>query len=148
MDRFVTSYSDYSIWQLDKSGLYDLARFVLIENYKHHQNLSDNMMISDSEVQVVYNEEVQYFEQSKIFVAKNHINEIVGAIRIMNWNKRDELPITKLFGIERINNTSLKDDGMDIWHVGRFAVSSGLGVALFPSSRTNDVCRGTHLQKR
>lgn len=127
MDRFITSYGDYSIWQLAKSGLYNLARFVVIENYKHHQMLSDSAMISDSEVQIVYNEEVQYFEQSRIFVVKNHINEIVGAIRIMNWNKRDELPITRLFGIDRINNTSFKDDGIDIWHVGRFAVSSGLG---------------------
>ncbi|MGI6792849.1 hypothetical protein ACMYZ5_00755 [Bacteroides sp. KG68] len=75
MDRFVTSYSDYSIWQLDKSGLYDLVRFVLIENYKHHQNLSDNMMISDSEVQVVYNEEVQYFEQSSLLMKFMKMNK-------------------------------------------------------------------------
>lgn len=75
MDRFVTSYSDYSIWQLDKSGLYDLARFVLIENYKHHQNLSDNMMISDSKVQVVYNEEVQHFEQSSLLMKLVKMNK-------------------------------------------------------------------------
>lgn len=127
MDRFITSYNDYSVWQLAESGLYDLAKFVVIENYKHHQNLSDETMINEAEIQAVYNEEARYFHQSKIFVAKNHYDEIVGAIRIMNWNKRDELPITKLFGIERINNTSFKDEGMDIWHVGRFAVSSGLG---------------------
>lgn len=127
MDRFIALHDNYSIWQLAESGLYDLARFIVLENYKHHQKLSDETQLCFDEIQGVYNEEVQYFSQSKIFVAKNNNHEIVGAIRIMKWNKKDELPITKLFGIESINNVLLKDSEMHIWHVGRFAVSSGLG---------------------
>ena len=127
MDRFITSHENYSIWQLAESGLLDLARFVVAENYKHHQNLSDKTQLCSEEIQEVYNEEAGYFSQSKIFVAKNDENEIVGAIRVMKWNKKDELPITKLFGIDRINGVSLTESNATIWHVGRFAVSSELG---------------------
>lgn len=127
MDRFIALHDNYSICQLAESGLYDLARFIVLENYKHHQKLSDETQLCFDEIQGVYNEEVQYFSQSKIFVARNYENKIVGAIRVMKWNKKDELPITKLFGIDSINGTSLKDNNACIWHVGRFAVSSDLG---------------------
>ena len=134
MDRFITSHENYSIWQLSESGLFDLARFVVIENYKHHQAQSDHTVINDDEIQQVYNEEVCFFDHSKIFVAKNNRNEIVGAIRVMKWNRQDELPITKLFGISALNEISPEDSDQHIWHIGRFAVSSNLGrygISLF-----------------
>lgn len=134
MDRFIASHGNFSIWQLAENGLFDLARFVVFENYKHHQQLSDATLLSSDEIQEVYDEEVRFFSQSKIFVAKDNQGEIVGAIRIMKWNKKEELPITKLFGIESINGMSFKDSTANIWHVGRFAVSSNIGrncISLF-----------------
>ena len=35
MDRFIASHGNFSIWQLAENGLFDLARFVVFENYKH-----------------------------------------------------------------------------------------------------------------
>lgn len=134
MDRFITSHENFSIWQLAESGLYDLARFVVLENYKHHQQLSNENELNPEEIADVYNEEARFFQQSKIFVAKDLQNKIVGAIRIMKWDKKEELPITKLFGIESINGRSLKESNLNIWHVGRFAVSSNIGrssISLF-----------------
>jgi len=54
----------------------------------------------------VYREEIQYFSKSNIFVAKNRQNEIIGTIRIMEWNRNDELPITKIFGIKELDDIS------------------------------------------
>ncbi|MDY9918784.1 MAG: hypothetical protein U2P89_07920 [Proteiniphilum sp.] len=75
----------------------------------------------------VYREEIQYFSKSNIFVAKNRQNEIIGTIRIMEWNRNDELPITKIFGIKELDDISPANSNAHIWHVGRFAVRSDLG---------------------
>lgn len=127
MDRFITSHENYSIWQLSKNGLFDLAKFVVYENYKHHKNLSETSVVSNEEIEQIYNEEIRFFDYSKVFVARNDKHEIVGAIRIMKWNRKDELPITKLFGITTLNEISPKDSDQHIWHIGRFAVGSELG---------------------
>lgn len=134
MDKLIASHENYSIWQVSKSGLYDLAKFVVVENYKHHKKLFDATMIDHSEIQAVYDEENRFFSQSKIFVAKNAKNEIVGTIRVMEWSGREELPITKLFGIRNLHEISPEDSNAHVWHIGRFAVSSDLGrygISLF-----------------
>ena len=134
MDKFITSREHYSIWQLSKNGLFDLATFVVVENYKRHQKVAFNRDAHIDEILDVYNEDVRFFEQSKILVAKNDKNEIVGAIRLLKWNRKDELPITKLFGITNLSEISPEDSNAHIWHVGRFAVSADLGrygISLF-----------------
>lgn len=99
MDSFISFHGNYSIWQLPKTRLFDLAEFVVTENYRHHKKQEiDNESYMD-EIFQVYNEELRFFEHSKIFAAKNKKNEIVGVIRVMKWNGKDELPITKIFGI-------------------------------------------------
>ena len=67
---------------------------------------------------------MRYFNQSKIFVAKNDQREIIGAIRVMKWNRVDELLIMKLFGIIHLNEIKLKtgfkqayDSNTHIWHI-------------------------------
>jgi N-acyl-L-homoserine lactone synthetase len=125
MDRLIISYKNYSIYQLSKTRLFDLAKFVVTENYKRHQNNSE---VNDDEVFDIYNEEVCFFEHSVILAAKDSKNEIVGTIRLLKWNKTDELPITKLFGITNLNEVSPEDSDAHIWHVGRFAVSANLGT--------------------
>jgi hypothetical protein len=147
MDRFITSHNNYSIWQLSKSGLFDLAKFVVAENYRHHQKTALENEIYFREILDVYDEENRFFEQSSILVAKNDRNEIIGAIRLLKWNGEDELPISKLFGITNLNEISSEDSDMHIWHVGRFAVSSNLGkygISLFKILMTyaaSSICR-------
>jgi hypothetical protein len=131
MDKLIASYKNYSIWQVSRSGLYDLAKFVVLENYKHHKNVTK---INHNEIQAVYNEENRFFSQSKVFVAKNNNNKIVGTIRVMEWSGQEELPITKLFGIQNLHEISPEDSNAHVWHIGRFAVNSDLGrygISLF-----------------
>ncbi|MDR3143164.1 MAG: YcaO-like family protein [Tannerellaceae bacterium] len=88
MDKFISSYDNCSIWQLSEKGLMELAEFVVWENYKHHTGgqLNDDF---HSEVVSVCNEEMRYFNCSRVFVAKDVDNKIIGAIRLMNWDKID-----------------------------------------------------------
>jgi hypothetical protein len=124
MDKFITLYNNLSIWQLSKDGLLGLAEFVVFENYKHHQKEFIKNTEMNKEVLQIYSEELNCFEQSKIYVARNDQNETVGSIRIMKWNKEQEFFSSKIF-MDKILNA---DDNEHFWHVGRFAVSSNLGI--------------------
>ena len=125
MDKLIATHDNFSIWQLSENGLFDLAMFVVKENYKHHQNFncSELTATQKEELEDVLKEEQSYYKSSKIFVAKNDRNKIIGAIRLMQWNKTDELPITKLFGINPLSNDNCNSSS-NIWHIGRFAVES------------------------
>ncbi|WP_373810685.1 hypothetical protein [Porphyromonas macacae] len=37
MDRFITKFEEITLWQLSKESLFSLAKFVVDENYIHHQ---------------------------------------------------------------------------------------------------------------
>ncbi len=126
MDRFITSYDNYSIWQLSENGLMTLAEFVVMENYKHHKNgqLNDEF---HSDVSLVYDEEIRYFSHSRVFVAKNMENRIIGAIRLMKWDNKEILPIQSLFGIQNLSDIFSEDGDASIWHIGRLAVSTDIG---------------------
>jgi hypothetical protein len=104
----------------------DIAGFVVRENYKHHSNSRPNIHF-DAEVEAVYREEVRYFNHSRIFVAKNSENNIIGAIRLMLWDGRETLPIQSLFGIQCLNDISPDDSCSAIWHIGRLAVNTDIG---------------------
>lgn len=126
MDKFITFYDKYTIWQLSEDSLHELAGFVVRENYKHLSNSRPNIHF-DAEVEAVYREEVRYFNHSRIFVAKNSENNIIGAIRLMLWDGRETLPIQSLFGIQCLNDISPDDSCSAIWHIGRLAVNTDIG---------------------
>ena len=134
MDKLIATFENYSICQLSKEHHLSLSKFVVDENYKHHENTLIDPLKRRKEILAIYKEELQYFSKSKIFVAKNYQNEIVGSIRIMKWNGEDELPITKMFGIKELNDIAPENSNVHIWHVGRFAVRSDFqnyGIQLF-----------------
>lgn len=126
MDKFITFYDKYTIWQLSKDNLRELAEFVVTENYKHHTNNRADTHF-DTEVEAVHREEVLYFNRSQIFVAKNTENNIIGAIRLMLWDGKETLPIQSLFGIQCLNDISPDDSCSAIWHIGRLAVNTDIG---------------------
>lgn len=104
----------------DRNKIMSLAKFVVLENYKHHSNGSLPINYRES-IEALYNEEVDYSENSEVFISRNESGEIQGTIRVLKWNYKDELPIQKIFGInplEITGNTALKS----IWHIGRFAI--------------------------
>ncbi len=117
MDKLIATHKGYKIWQLSKDGLMDFVSFVMKENYKIKN-------YPKKEFQKVYNEELLNYNNSKIFVAKDNNDRIIGAIRLMQWNKNNELPITKLFGLNPMQYIVTDNTNENIWHIGRFAIDS------------------------
>jgi len=106
--------------KLEFDKILDLAKFVVKENFKHHSN---NILPKDYEEDVhsIYKEEVNYFKDSEIFVAKDYLGKILGSIRVLKWNYIDVLPLQKFFGINPLivsENTNVNN----IFHIGRFAI--------------------------
>jgi len=137
----MNTYNYYYSNSYDKNLLFDLSKFVVEENYTHHNVYNLNM--SKNEVEEIYQEE-SLFENSKIFVTKDYCDSIIGSIRVMKWNRETVLPIEKLFNIN-LNNILSGD--FDIWHIGRFAIKKGAdtrGFNVFKSLMTfaiNEVCK-------
>lgn len=101
-------------------NLIKLAEFVVRENFKHHSNniLPENY---EEDIRSIYQEEKGYNDLSSIFVIKDHLDDILGSIRVLKWNYVDILPIEKIFNINPISitgNAPIKP----IWHIGRFAI--------------------------
>jgi hypothetical protein len=105
--------------ELKFDQLSQLATFIVTENFKHHANeeMPENF---EEDIFSIYEEEKRYFMNSQIFVAKDDLNSLVGAIRVLKWNYVDQLPIEKIFGIDPLTVDPL-NELRPIWHIGRFA---------------------------
>ena len=57
-------------------------------------------------------------------MAYNAENQIIGLIRIMKWDKKDLLPVQKIFNINPLVAVEFIKEQSAVWHIGRFAVSS------------------------
>jgi len=109
--------------KLSTSEILSLSKFVVEENFNHHIE-GDGKKKIEKDILSVYQEEVKYIENSKIFVCKDDNDSITGAIRVLRWNYIDKLPIENIFGINPllvVEDTELHD----IWHIGRFAIKKG-----------------------
>lgn len=106
--------------KLNKNELFELAKFVVHENFKHHfKEISED--ICSNNIWSVYKEEMSYASMSEIFVIKNQLNNILGSIRVLQWNYVDFLPIQKIFKIDPLKYAnSIYFER--IWHIGRFAI--------------------------
>lgn len=111
----------YTVHQLPICKLYQLAEFVVHQNYRHHTKEVE----SDyrGEILSVYREELSYSTRSHILVATTFENQIIGSIRLMNWDRKQKLPIQTHFHLPSFTHL-LPHDCATIWHIGRFAVSS------------------------
>lgn len=127
MKQFISQFSDYTLYKVGSEYLYKIAEFVVLENYSHHtENLSSYNLVN--EIKYVYKEELEYSETSRVYILENSLNEIVGCIRVMLWNKLNELPIQKIFKINPLNYIANAEDAI-FWHIGRFAISSSINVS-------------------
>ncbi|VXB79161.1 conserved hypothetical protein [Flavobacterium sp. 9AF] len=106
--------------RLETNEIKKLSEFVVVENFKHHSN---NILPKEykQDVKSIYKEEMNYINNSQIFVSKNDTGEIVGSIRVLKWNFMDILPIQKIFGINPLNVVG-DIELNDIFHIGRFAI--------------------------
>lgn len=126
MEKLIYTNKYYQIWQLDKKNLYELAEFVVKENYKHHAGEFSSESINN-DIYSVYQEELQYIDNSTIFVVRNNAGKIIGSIRVFKWDKKKTLPIQKIFGIDPLMAIH-SEKKYSYWHIGRFAIDSFAGI--------------------
>lgn len=110
--------------RLGADQLYDLAKFVVNENFNHHTGgiYPTNYK---TEINSIFKEEYIYIQNSKIFVSKDCGNLIIASIRVLRWDYKEVLPIQKIFGINPLllNGHNINKS---IWHIGRFAIKKGI----------------------
>lgn len=120
MEQFVIAGKGYTIYESDEAVLYELAEFVVRENYSHHSEL--NAVIPKEEVDHVYNEEKGLINQSRILIARNESGKIIGSIRITQWDRKSKLPLQELFGLNPLD-LAISNEITVFWHIGRFSIS-------------------------
>ncbi|MDR6759860.1 hypothetical protein J2Y38_000039 [Flavobacterium sp. 2755] len=111
--------------RLELDQLSELAKFVVEENFSHHcEDVNSNELVTDT--QEVYDEELNYFKDSEIFVAKDFSGNIQGSIRVIKWDYKTKLPLQKIFNIDPLSVFGYSDQFSSIWHIGRFATKKNL----------------------
>ncbi|AZJ35260.1 hypothetical protein [Tenacibaculum singaporense] len=110
--------------RLSNSEVLSLSKFVVEENFNHHLGNIEKKKL-EKDILSVYQEEIKYIGNSKIFVCKDDYKGITGAIRVLKWNYIDKLPIESIFGIDPLMVVEDRDLH-EIWHIGRFAIKKGV----------------------
>lgn len=106
--------------RLELDQLAELAKFVVEENFSHHcEDVTTTELVNDT--QEVYDEELNYFKDSEIFVAKDVSGNIQGSIRVIKWDYKVRLPIQKIFDINPQSVLNYSENLSSVWHIGRFA---------------------------
>lgn len=113
-----------NIERLQLDQLFDLARFVVKENFKHHTNPA-NPVDLENEINCIFKEELNYFENAQVFVSRGFDKSITGTIRVLRWNFLDTLPVQKIFNIKPVVFSG-GNHQKPVWHIGRFAIKKGI----------------------
>ncbi len=119
MEQFLTAGKGYTIYESDADVLYELAEFVVRENYRHHSDLN---FIPTKEVEYVCSEERRLIDLSRVLVARNESGQIIGSIRITRWDKKAKLPLESLFGLNPLDFAT-DNKVTTFWHIGRFSIT-------------------------
>lgn len=123
METVIAIHSDYTLRRASQESLYEVASFVVRQNYQHHA--SANVPEKDElkvEIQRIYEEELTYFPYAVLYIVLDKKGELIGSIRVMKWNKEVLLPLQYLFGINPLEIIPIPN--ASFWHIGRLAVSS------------------------
>lgn len=127
METLFLKTRQYEIYQIDEKSVFDLIKFVVKENYKHH--MRDNSTVDiENKIHALYMEELAFSESATAYLARNNIGEIIGSIRVLKWNTEQTLPIHTIFGIDPMEVLP-SECPMNYWHVGRFAIDSSSGIS-------------------
>ncbi|MBR4846118.1 MAG: hypothetical protein IKU98_06830 [Bacteroidaceae bacterium] len=127
MEKFIAQTESYTIWKISTENLFELAEFVVRENYKHHVGHYTDEEIRH-EIELVYQEELLYADTSIAFLVRNLEGRTIGSIRIFKWDRHQILPIQKLFGINPLTSIHAGEE-YSYWHIGRFAIDSFAGIS-------------------
>lgn len=127
MSRYITNYENLSLWQISEEELSELSKFVIEENYKHHQPQMSSDRNFEAEFLSVLKEEKAFYHYSSIIVAKDEYHNMVGAIRVTSWdNNPHTIPLSRLFGNQLVDIPQLMSKHKHVWHIGRFAIKKGV----------------------
>jgi len=127
MEKVILKCDDYSILEVGLERLYDIASFIVNENYKHHATGSIPHNINN-EIDNIYDDEVIYSPNALYYVVIDKGGKMIGSIRTFKWNKFIKTPMEKIFNIsplEKVKNSSTSS----FWHIGRFAINSKAGFS-------------------
>lgn len=127
MENLIYQNQHYSIWESKNENLYELAKFIVCENYKHHTGIFSESEVRN-EIELVYQEELAYSDDSIIFLVRNNHDKIIGSIRVFKWNRKQMLPIQKIFNINPLVQIH-SEQKYNYWHIGRFAIDSYNGIS-------------------
>lgn len=114
--------------KIKKNDLYLLARFVVSENYLHHDPLELSQTDLNSEIEAVFQEDVSLYADSDFYVAVKD-DTIVGSVKITLCNDTMTLPTEKLFGIA-YHDLPFVDQ--TVFQVGRLCIAKTLGAKGLP----------------
>lgn len=127
MSRYITNYENLSLWQMSEEELPELSKFVIEENYKHHQPQMYSDRNFEAEYLSVLKEEKAFYRYSSIIVAKDEYHNMVGVIRVTSWdNNPHTVPLSRLFGNQLVDIPQLMYKHKHVWHIGRFAIKKGV----------------------
>lgn len=113
MDNSTTTQRDYTISEIKRNELFSVIKFVIMMNYAHHQcSITEEQ--SKKTIEEILQQESKIFNRSHFYKAVDENNQMIGTLRIADWDKSDALKWINGLQIENINK---------VYHIGRFAVS-------------------------
>ena len=127
MEKVIWSCNDYSILRVGRDRLYDIARFVVTQNYNHHSS-EPIPEKACQEIEDIYQEELSYSTDSEYFIVRNREGNMIGSIRVFRWDKLTPTPMHKIFHISPLEKVSNAPE-TSFWHIGRFAIDSRSGFS-------------------
>ena len=128
METIINVMPKYEISIANQECLEELSRFVVEENYKHHSTNPPSKEKLESDIMTVYNEEkALYSDTSNIYIAR-YDHKIIGSIRVFKWDRKKELPIERMYGINPLKTIS-HEKYAEYWHIGRFAIAKDSGIS-------------------
>lgn len=127
MEKLIWSCNDYSIKSVDSTHIYELAEFVVKENYFHH-SLTEIPADTEHETTELYKEELSFMPSYQCIMVYDSESRIIGSIRVCKWNRRTLLPMQKIFNISPLEKIEAYTSSTTFWHIGRFAIKSDIGT--------------------
>ena len=127
MEKVIFKCNNYSIIEVGLERLYDIASFIVSENYNHHSTDGIPHNIND-EIDHIYDDELVYSSNALYYVVIDKGGKMIGSIRTFKWNKFIKTPMEKIFNIsplDKVKNSSTSS----FWHIGRFAINSKAGFS-------------------
>lgn len=95
MEKIICQFNEYAIYEADNQCADAVAEFVLQENYKHH---TGEYLDTNDGCETLHTNEIKY-SNAKFYLARDKVGTLIGSIRIFHWNRRDLLPMERLFNI-------------------------------------------------